>query len=93
MSADRLISLGLFCCAMISSAQASLQKCARFPWRTMCRDLDVLFESGVPMYAERGREGDLRLLTGSRFTEALLSAETQKEIFFALNSSKIHHFS
>ena len=40
------------------------------------------------MYAERGREGDLRLLTGSRFTEALLSAETQKEIFFALNSSK-----
>lgn len=54
--------------------------------RTIYRDAQALAEAGIPIYAERGREGGLRILPGHRLSRALLSESDRQGILAALRA-------
>ena len=54
--------------------------------RTVYRDAQALAEAGMPIYAERGREGGLRILPGHRLSRALLSESDRQGILAALRA-------
>lgn len=56
--------------------------------RTIYRDIDTLSGAGIPVYANRGRSGGIRLLDHFTLDKSLLSAREQNEILFALESLK-----
>lgn len=54
--------------------------------RTIYRDIDALSSAGIPIYAEAGRNGGIRLLNNFILDKAVLSQEEQQEILTALQS-------
>ena len=54
--------------------------------RTIYRDIDVLSSAGIPVYAEQGRGGGIRLLNDFILEKAILSAQDKQEILVALQS-------
>ncbi len=52
--------------------------------RTIYRDIDALSGAGVPIYAESGRNGGIRLMQGFVLDQALLSEEEKQEILTAM---------
>lgn len=52
--------------------------------RTVYRDAQALCEAGVPIYAERGREGGLSILPSFKLSRALLSEEDRRELLASL---------
>ncbi len=54
--------------------------------RTIYRDLDALSEAGIPIYAETGRNGGIRLMNNFVLDKAVLSEEEKQEILTALQS-------
>lgn len=54
--------------------------------RTIYRDIDALSEAGVPVYAEAGRKGGIRLMEHFTLDRAVLSEEEKREILTALQS-------
>ncbi|MFG6333623.1 MAG: YafY family transcriptional regulator [Lachnospiraceae bacterium] len=54
--------------------------------RTIYRDIDALSGAGVPVYAEAGRNGGIRLMKDFVLDRAVLSEEEKKEILTALQS-------
>lgn len=54
--------------------------------RTIYRDMDALSEAGIPVYAEAGRNGGIRLMQDFVLNKAVLSAEEKQEILTALQS-------
>lgn len=52
--------------------------------RTIYRDVQTLSEAGVPVYAERGREGGIRILPGFRLNQSLLSGEERESLLASL---------
>lgn len=57
--------------------------------RTIYRDIDSLSAAGIPIYAEAGRNGGIRLMTGFVLDQAVLSKEEKQEILSALQSINI----
>lgn len=57
--------------------------------RTIYRDIDSLSGAGIPIYAESGRNGGIRLMTGFVLDQAVLSKEEKQEILSALQSINI----
>lgn len=57
--------------------------------RTIYRDIDSLSGAGIPIYAESGRNGGIRLMTGFVLDQAVLSKEEKQEILAALQSINI----
>lgn len=55
--------------------------------RTVYRDVQALCEAGVPLYAERGREGGLRILPSFKLNKSLLSEEERTSILAALTAT------
>lgn len=52
--------------------------------RTIHRDIDTLSLAGIPIFAEKGRGGGIRLLPNFVLNKSLLSAQEQDEILAAL---------
>jgi len=52
--------------------------------RTVCRDIDALSAAGIPVYAERGKGGGIRLLSNFVLNKSILNEDEQTEILLAL---------
>lgn len=63
--------------------------------RTIYRDIDGLSEAGIPIYAETGRNGGIRLMNDFVLDKVLLSENEKQEILDALqgyiSARDIHH--
>lgn len=57
--------------------------------RTIYRDIDALSGAGIPVYAEAGRNGGIRLMHDFVLDQAVLSQEEKQEILTALQSINI----
>lgn len=57
--------------------------------RTIYRDIDALSGAGIPIYAETGRNGGIRLMKNFVLDKAVLSEEEKQEILAALQSINI----
>lgn len=57
--------------------------------RTIYRDIDSLSAAGIPIYAEAGRNGGIRLMHGFVLDQTVLSKEEKQEILSALQSINI----
>ncbi|HEU0000518.1 MAG TPA: HTH domain-containing protein, partial [Ktedonobacteraceae bacterium] len=61
---DRILGILLFLRSKPSVSAAELARQFEVSTRTVYRDLETLSALGVPLYAERGRQGGVRLLPG-----------------------------
>lgn len=52
--------------------------------RTVYRDIEALAQAGVPIYAERGRHGGIRIMEGYTIDKSLLSEDERSDIISAL---------
>lgn len=57
--------------------------------RTIYRDIDALSGAGIPVYAEAGRNGGIRLMSDFVLDQTVLSEEEKREILSALQSMHI----
>ena len=53
--------------------------------QTICRDIDTLSTSGIPIYTERGKGGGISLLPDFVLNKSMLSEQEQQEILSALH--------
>ena len=54
--------------------------------RTIYRDVQTLSEAGVPVYAERGRDGGVAILPTFRLNKSMVSAAEKQDMFAALQA-------
>ena len=54
--------------------------------RTIYRDIDVLSLAGIPVYAEKGKGGGIRLLPEYVLSKSFLNEQEQQEILLALQA-------
>lgn len=54
--------------------------------RTIYRDIDSLSAAGIPIYAEAGRNGGIRLMNGFVLDKAILSEEEKQEVLSSLQT-------
>ncbi|NJJ35802.1 YafY family transcriptional regulator [Clostridioides difficile] len=57
--------------------------------RTICRDVEILSASGIPIYTDKGRNGGIGILDNFTFDKSILSEQEQKEILASLESLNI----
>lgn len=56
--------------------------------RTIYRDIDTLSGAGIPVYANKGKGGGIRILPDFVLNKSFLSEQDQSEILFALQTLK-----
>ncbi len=86
MHESRLFGI-LYC--LINNGQTTAAQLAQefeVSQRTIYRDIDALSASGIPVYAESGRNGGIRLMKNFVLNKADFSEKEKQDILSALQS-------
>lgn len=86
MHESRLFGI-LYC--LINNGQTTAAQLAQefeVSQRTIYRDIDALSASGIPVYAESGRNGGIRLMKNFVLNKAVFSEKEKQDILSALQS-------
>lgn len=86
MSVSRLFEMLYILLERDRVTAAELSRRLEVSVRTVYRDAQALCEAGVPLYAERGRDGGLSILPGCKLSRALLTEQERSGVLSALRA-------